>query len=262
MAIGDAIVSKSLTAVPTGLSERSSANGDFPQSRNLVLSSIPKTEYAVLRPHLEALDLPQYFILHEQGEAITHFYFPQDGMVSLVVLANDGRSVEVGVVGREGVIGLPRASGMTKGPYRAISQIAGPALRVSAELLESLMPSLPQLQVAFGRYVLMQGLQTAQTAACNRLHEIDQRLARWLLMCQDRVERDKLFLTHEFLAQMLGTGRPSVSIATGALERAGLIDNMRGTIKILDRPRLRESACECYAVMRDFSSELGLRQGA
>ena len=229
---------------------------------NLILSTLPTEEYEALRPHLEFVELPQQFILHEQSHEISHFYFPQGGMVSLVVLANDGRSVEVGVLGREGAVGLPRLGGVTSAPYRGISQIPGNALRVRADLLENRLPSLPALQLAFGRYILMQGLQMGQTAACNRLHEIEQRLARWLLMCQDRVERDTLLLTHEFLAQMLGSGRPSVSLAAGGLERAGLIDNVRGTIKILDRSRLQASACECYAAMKDFNLELGLRQPA
>jgi CRP-like cAMP-binding protein len=227
---------------------------------SLILSALPAEEYELLRLHLEFVELPQQFILHEQSHEISHFYFPQSGMVSLVVLANDGRSVEVGVVGREGVAGLPRLGGVLSAPYRAISQISGNAFRLRADLLENLLPSLPALQLAFGRYILMQGLQMAQTAACNRLHEIEQRLARWLLMCQDRVERDTLLLTHEFLAQMLGSGRPSVTLAAGGLERAGLIDNVRGTIRILDRPRLQASACECYEAMQNFNLELGLKQ--
>jgi CRP-like cAMP-binding protein len=235
-------------------------NGNGSRSTNLILAGLAEDEYGWLQPHLEPVELAQRDILHEQARDITHVYFPQDGMVSLVVMAKDGRSVEVNVVGREGAVGLSRLAGMMEAPYRAISQIPGHALRVQVDALENVLRSTKGLQVAFGRYILMQGLQMAQTAACNRLHEIDQRLARWLLMCQDRVDKDKLLLTHEFLAQMLGAGRPSVSLAAGVLQRAGLIDNLRGAIRILDRPGLQESACECYRVMQDFNSELGLAQ--
>jgi CRP-like cAMP-binding protein len=118
--------------------------------------------------------------------------------------------------------------------------------------------STPELQVKWNRYVLIQALQVAQIAACNRLHEIEQRLARWLLMCQDRVESETIFVTHEFMAQMLGTGRPSVSLAAGILQRSGLIENMRGSVKILNRPGLENAACECYFAMQHFTN--GLRQ--
>jgi CRP-like cAMP-binding protein len=259
MALGETGTTVDLLADPR---PRPSRNGNGSPSKSMVLSNIPLEELDSLRPHLEPIDLPQYFILHEQSGETSHIYFPQDGMVSLVVLANDGRSVEVSVVGREGVVGLPRLGGMTKAPYRAISQIQGTAQRVRFDVLEGLLPAMPGLQSAFSRYTLLQGLQMAQTAACNRLHEINQRLARWLLMCQDRVNRDKLLLTHEFLAQMLGAGRPTVSLAAGMLERAGLIHNVRGAINILDRPRLEQNACECYAVMRDYDAGLAIDSAA
>jgi CRP-like cAMP-binding protein len=228
------------------------------RSDNIILSSMAKGEYELLRGHLEFVELPQHFILFEQGGKVEYVYFPCDGMVSLVVMASDGRSVEVGIVGREGIVGTPRSVGLSQVPYRAISQIPGNAMRLRGDLLEELLPSMPQTRLALGRYTLMQGMQVAQIAACNRLHEIDRRLARWLLMCQDRVQREKLLLTHEFLAQMLGTGRPSVSLAAGALERDGLIENGRGAVKILNRPGLENAACECYAIVQNFNSALGL----
>jgi CRP-like cAMP-binding protein len=125
--------------------------------------------------------------------------------------------------------------------------------------LAEILQSAPELRLVLNRYVLIQGLQIAQIAACNRLHEIEQRLARWLLMCQDRVDSDLLPITHEFLAQMLGTGRPSVSLAAGILQRAGLIENLRGTVKILNRAELEESACECYRAIQHFNDGLGIR---
>jgi CRP-like cAMP-binding protein len=138
-------------------------------------------------------------------------------------------------------------------------QIAGSGLRIKSKSLENTLQHSPELRLVLNRFVLIQGLQIAQIAACNRLHEIEQRLARWLLMCQDRVDSDLLPVTHEFLAQMLGTGRPSVSLAAGILQRAGMIQNLRGTVKILNRKALEESACECYRAIQHFNDGLGIR---
>jgi CRP-like cAMP-binding protein len=205
------------------------------------------------------VELPQQLILQETGQRIDFAYFLNEGLASLVVLTRDGRSVEVAIVGKEGMIGTPLAVGLRRGPYRAITQISGQALRIKSAALEEILQSAPELRLILNRYVLIQGLQIAQIAACNRLHEIEQRLARWLLMCQDRIDSDLLPITHEFLAQMLGTGRPSVSLAAGILQRAGLIENLRGTVKILNRPQLEESACECYRAIQHFNGGLGIR---
>src|SRR4029077_5146538 len=163
---------------------------------------------------------------------------------------------EVAIVGKEGVVGTPLAVGMDRDPYRAIIQISGSGFRVKSEILEEKMREAPGLQLVLNRYVLVQGLQVAQIAACNRLHEIEQRLARWLLMCQDRVGSEFLPVTHEFLAQMLGTGRPSVSLAAGILQKAGTIENLRGTVKILNRNHLEAAACECYKTIQQFNRSL------
>jgi CRP-like cAMP-binding protein len=227
--------------------------------KNVVLLNIPAREFSLIRPHLEPVDLPRQLILDEPGEHIEFAYFLNDGLASLVVLTSDGNSVEVAIVGREGVVGTPLAVGLDRGPYRVIMQIAGTGLRVKSKLLEHTLQHSPELRLVLNRFVLIQGLQIAQIAACNRLHEIEQRLARWLLMCQDRVESDLLPVTHEFLAQMLGTGRPSVSLAAGILQRAGMIENLRGTVRILDRKALEESACECYRAIQHFNGGLGIR---
>jgi CRP-like cAMP-binding protein len=226
--------------------------------QNAVLLSIPSDEYALLRPHLELAELPRQLVLQETGQRIEFAYFLNEGLVSLVVLTRDGRSVEVAIVGKEGMIGTPLAVGLRQGSYRAITQIAGQGLRIRADALEEALRSTPGLGLILNRYVLIQGLQIAQIAACNRLHEIEQRLARWLLMCQDRVNSDLLPITHEFLAQMLGTGRPSVSLAAGILQRAGLIENLRGTLRILNRRELENSACECYRAIQHFNAGFGI----
>jgi CRP-like cAMP-binding protein len=220
---------------------------------NLILKSIPEYEYNLLRSHLEAVELPHRQILHEAGEKIEHAYFLNQGLASLVVLTSDGHSVEVAIVGREGMVGTSLAVGIHRGPYRSIMQIPGSGMRIRAQILEDTMREAPELRLLLNRYVLVQGMQIAQIAACNRLHEIEQRLARWLLMCQDRVGSDILTVTHELLAQMLGSGRPSVSLAAGILQKAGLIENLRGVMKIADRKQLESAACECYKVIQQFN---------
>jgi CRP-like cAMP-binding protein len=223
---------------------------------NEILSSIPENEYNRIRPDLELVQLGPHHILHEAGEKIEFAYFLNQGLASLVVLTSDGRSVEVAIVGHEGMVGTPLAVGLHRGPYRAIMQIPGTAMRIKSDILELRWAETPELRLLLNRYVLVQGLQIAQIAACNRLHEIEQRLARWLLMCQDRVDSEFLPVTHEFLAQMLGTGRPSVSLAAGILQRAGTIENLRGTVKILNRKELEDATCECYKVIQHFNRSL------
>jgi CRP-like cAMP-binding protein len=226
---------------------------------NVILLSLPDEEYNLLRPHLETVDLPQYHIMHEPGEKIEYAYFLNDGMTSLVALSADGRSVEVGIVGREGMVGMSLIVGLLRGTFRAIMQMAGTGSRIPSEVFQAILPCAPTMRAELNRFALMHGMQVDQLAACNRLHDIDQRLARWLLMCQDRVDSQLLPLTHEFLAQMLGTGRPSVTLAAGVLESNGLIENMRGTVKILNRKNLEEAACECYGVVQLFNGGLGLK---
>lgn len=232
------------------------------QVGNEILNSIPEAEYNRLRPELEFLQLAHHHILHEAGERLEFAYFLNEGLASLVVLTSDGRSVEVSIVGHEGIVGTPLAVGLHRGPYRSIMQISGTAFRIRAEMLEALLDETSELRLLLNRFVLIQGLQIAQIAACNRLHEIEQRLARWLLMCQDRVNSEYLPVTHEFLAQMLGTGRPSVSLAAGILQKAGTIENARGNVKILNRPELEAAACECYRAIQHFNRTLATRMVA
>lgn len=226
---------------------------------NVILLSIPDNEYHLLRPYLEPVDLPQYKIVHEPGEKIDYAYFLNDGMMSLVALNHDGRSVEVGIVGKEGMVGMSLMMGLRRGIFRSIMQMAGSGSRIKAKHFQDILRRAPVLRGDLCRFALMHGMQVAQLAACNRLHEVDQRLVRWLLMCQDRVDIASLPLTHDFLAQMLGTGRPSVSLAAADLEDAGLIENGRGSVKVLNRKSLEDAACECYGVIQHFNGGLGLK---
>jgi CRP-like cAMP-binding protein len=259
--IGEDIIAKRSTtplkSAPLHAGARSDAAGKAVS--NVILLSLPDKEYNLLRTHLEPTRLPQYEILHEPGEKIDFTYFLNDGMASIVALSRDGRSVEVGIVGKEGMLGMPLTVGLRQGTFRAIMQMSGSGLRVRSNVFQDVLLSAPKLRAELSRFALMHGMQVAQLAACNRLHEIVQRLSRWLLMCQDRVDSQLLPLTHEFLAQMLGTGRPSVSLASAVLENAGLIENLRGTVKILNRKSLEAATCECYGVIQHFNGGLGLK---
>ncbi len=260
LANGNVIAGRqALSIKPTPLLSGARTDAAGRAVNNVILLSLPDEEYAALRPDLEPAELPQYDILHEPGEKIDFAYFLNQGMTSLVALSSDGRSVEVGIVGREGLVGMSLTVGLRRGTFRAIMQMSGSGLRIRSDAFDKVLSRAPALRLELSRYGLMHAMQVAQLAACNRLHEIEQRLARWLLMCQDRVDSPMLPLTHEFLAQMLGTGRPSVTLAAGVLENAGLIENMRGMVKILNRKNLEEASCECYGVIQHFNGGLGLK---
>jgi CRP-like cAMP-binding protein len=158
-------------------------------------------------------------------------------------------------VGKEGMVGLPALAGLRRSPLLEIVQIPGNGLRMSAAALQELLPSLPDLRRELNLYVVLLALQMAQTAACNRLHGVEQRLARWLLMAQDRVDSNLLPITHDFLATMLGTDRPSVSPAAKLLQKNHVIEYDRGSIRILNREELRGAACKCYGVIRQYVSQ-------
>ncbi len=171
----------------------------------------------------------------------------------------DGRIAEAGIVGNEGFTGTPAAVGLSISPLQAVVQITGDGFRVEVEVLQNTLESTPHLQLLLSRYAVVQGMQVAQTAACNRLHAIGQRLARWLLMTQDRVDSESLPITHDFLTTMLGTDRPSVSSAADILQREHLIEYSRGAVKIVNRKKLQDSACECYGITQQYYGQLGLK---
>jgi CRP-like cAMP-binding protein len=191
-----------------------------------------------------------YDVLHEPGETIKFAFFMNSGLASVLSVMGDGKSVEVGLTGSEGFVGLPLIVGLKTSPTRAVVQIAGSAFRIPAGELIAAMPRCPTLEKRLQRYVQYLAMQSTQVAACNRLHEVDQRLARWLLMSQDRIGSANVTLTQEFLAHMLGTRRASVTIAARHLQKARLITYRRGEVKIESRERLIAAACECYATMR------------
>jgi CRP-like cAMP-binding protein len=238
-------------------SDRTSVEGK--PVRNRILLATADNEYRVIRPDLRYIDLPHHLSLHEPTQSIEFVYFPNRGMVSQVVVTKDGRTVEVGVVGKEGYVGAGLAAGLNRSSVREIIQVAGDGFRIMANALERILRAAPQLQVLLNRHTGLQGMQVAQTAACNRLHDIEQRLSRWLLMTQDRVDSGVLPITHDFIATMMGTDRSTVSLAASVLQKKGIIEYVRSAVKIVNRRKLEKSACECYGVIQQFEDELGLR---
>ena len=226
---------------------------------NKVLLSLPDTEFRKIRDHLEFQDLPAQLTLHEPNEKQKYAYFLNRGLASIVVATAGSRDVEAGVVGCEGIVGTAIAVGLVRSPLRVIMQISGDGFRITSAALQTVLASAPDLQLRLGRYAVLQGMQVAQTAACNRLHEVDQRLARWLLMAEDRIGKAVLPITHDFLATMLGTDRPSVSIAARALQDNAAIKYGRGAVQVVDRDRLEGLACACYAAVQQLNGHLGLK---
>jgi CRP-like cAMP-binding protein len=198
---------------------------------NQLLLSLSLNELRMLQPHLEPCQFRQHQILHEPAQRLQFAYFPNRGLISLVVSTEDGGTVGAGMVGREGLVGLSALAGLARC---------------------SLRPCAPQFQVSVCRYAVIVGMQMGQIAACNRLHDAGQRLARWLLMARERVGLESLPVTHDFLATVLGTDRPSVSLAAKILRRNGTIEYKRGKITILNLRRLESSSCECYRVIRSL----------
>ena len=222
--------------------------------RNKLLLAIPDEEFRKIRSRLQFVDLPHHFILHQPHQTVRFAHFPNAGLISLVVELKDGRTVEAGLLGNEGASGMPAVLGLSRSPLREIAQIEGDAFRVRVNALRELLPSTPVLQATLNRYAAGLAMQVAQTAACNRLHKIEERLSRWLLIAQDRVDSGIVPITHDFLATMLGTDRPSVTVAAGVLQREGIIEYTRGFVRILNRKKLESFACECYALIKQYNN--------
>ncbi|MBD1866954.1 Crp/Fnr family transcriptional regulator [Cyanobacteria bacterium FACHB-471] len=231
--------------------------------KNHLLAALPDEDYQRLLPHLEEVQLPLRKILYEPGETLSAVYFPNNAMVSLVATMEDGATVEVGLVGAEGVIGLPIVLGGKATVYQAIVQLPGTGTRLDADIFKAEFERGEYLQRLVLLYTQALLTQVSQNAVCNRLHTIDERLGRWLLSVQDSLEADELPLTQEFISQMLGTRRASVTVAAGSLQEQGIISYSRGKITILNRERLREKSCECYNVISgEFNRLLGLKRNS
>lgn len=178
----------------------------------------------------------------------------------MIIETSDGRSVEVGLAGREDMIGLPLAAGLDEFTFSMVVRVPGDGFRVQGDTMKQLLPELPELRRLLLRRLAIRSIALAQNAACNRLHNVKQRLARWLLLTHDRLDSDLVRTTHDFLSRMVGSDRPSVTLALAQLEREGMIQPSRGSILIENRHKLEQSACECYNIFRRFNPELGLQK--
>lgn len=217
---------------------------------NRLLGALPAGEFDALGPRLEIIYLDALEIIAGPGEPLPHAYFPLDGIISLVAIDADGAIVEVGTIGCDGMAGLPAVLGLSGSPFQTMGQVRGYHARLPmAELLAAAAPGTALFALLL-RYAQAFSVLSGQSAACNRLHPVEERCARWLLLTHDRVNDDAFPLTHEVLGQMLGVRRPSVTLAAGILQRAGLIRYRRGEITILDRAGLEAAACECYGIIR------------
>ncbi|MFC7544353.1 Crp/Fnr family transcriptional regulator [Siccirubricoccus deserti] len=212
--------------------------------------ALPPEDFARLRPRLEPVELPFRKVLQEPGKPVTSVYFPETGWSSMLAYMEDGDAAEVGLVGHEGMIGLPLLLGGDSDDLEAMVQAPGTALRMDAAAFREELERIPAFRTLLLRYVLVHHGQVARTAACNGRHHIEQRLARWLLMAHDRAEGDEFPMTHEFLSMMLGVRRAGVTVAAQLLSKAGMIRYERGRIEVTDRPGLESVACECYGVVR------------
>ena len=226
------------------------------QPVNRLLAALPAEEYERLLPHLEPVSFSLGETVYESGERMEYVYFPTDSIVSLLYTMLDGATAEMGLAGREGVVGPALFMGGDTMPNRAVVQGAGTVVRVKAKALRDEFRRGGAFQLLLLKYTQALLTQIAQTAVCNRLHPVEKRLCRWLLMTQDRAESDTLQMTHEFIANMLGIQREAVSVAAHRLQGKGMISYVRGRIRILDRAQLEECACECYDVVRDEQERL------
>ncbi len=229
---------------------------------NQILAALPESEYQRLVPYLKPVDLVSGTILLEPNEPVAKIYFPRRAMISLVSIMMDGSTTEIGLVGNEGMIGISAVLGGDYTISRTIVQVSGSALEIPADIVRQEFLRGEELQKILLLYTQALLTQVSQSAACNRQHNIEERLARWLLSVHDCILQDELPLTQEFIANMLGTRRSGVTVAAGTLQEAGLIRYSRGKITILDQSRLEDTACECYRlVQNEFIRLLGSRRG-
>lgn len=229
---------------------------------NQILAALPQSQYKRIALHLKPVNLTSGEILLEPGREVIDIYFPQTAMISLVSIMEDGSTTEIGLIGNEGLIGLPAILGGKNTISRSIVQISGTALKVPASIVLEEFDLGERFQQLILLYIQALLTQVSQSAACNRQHKIEQRLARWLLSVQDCVMQKELPLTQEFIANMLGTRRSGVTVAAGILQRANIIRYSRGKITILDQKALEAASCECYRlVQNEFIRLLGSRRG-
>jgi CRP-like cAMP-binding protein len=244
------------------LSRRAAGNNSQvtpPPGRNLILRALSDEDLNSLKPHMEFLAMPERFVIYDESAPIEFVYFLNSGIGSLVSQFVDGGSVETGIGGLEGFWGGSLLAGVVMPPGQAFMQVAGDGFRVSKDVFMDCVRSSRAFEDLLHRALYLEHVQARQIAACNIRHEVVERLARWLLMCDDRVQSDRLALTHEFLAVMLGTRRSSVTLAAGSLQEAGLIRYTRRAIEIVNRAELEQASCSCYGMIAiEYERVIGL----
>ncbi|HEY0429556.1 MAG TPA: Crp/Fnr family transcriptional regulator [Pyrinomonadaceae bacterium] len=228
-----------------------SNTSDFRLSlKNRLLSALPERELDVLKPHLEPVKLSAADIVYQAGDEIRHVYFPDNGMISLLSVTEAGQTVEVGFTGAEGMVGLPIVLGRNEMPYQAMVQVPVTGLRADAKAVLNLFGQCGIFHDIVLRYTYVVFKQISQTCVCNHFHTIEARLCRWLTVMHDRSKNGHLSLTQEFLANMLGVQRTSIGMIANTLQTAEIIRYRRGKIEIVDYERLKQSACECFFIIR------------
>lgn len=246
----DEVTLRSATLERNEHARRDGAAAAYAAEPNRLLRAIPADDYARLLPLLVPVRLRLKQVLVEPEVPISDVYFIRDGVGSMIAEGQEGGDIEVGTIGREGLVGLPVLFGTDTTPHRVIVQVEGDAWRMTADEFRRVVDGRPAVRRTCLRYAQYFVEQVAQAAACNRLHTVEERCARWLLMTHDRVHGATFELTHEFLAVMLGVRRAGVTVAMGTLQSAGLVQYTRGRVVVLDRPKLEEASCDCYAVTR------------
>lgn len=237
--------------LPDGYATGGARKTSIRQGRNRILSILGPAELSLIQPHIRDIQFAQGAVLQEQGEPIEQVYFPHTGMVSLVAVMNDGeQSIETATVGREGTIGAMSGLGPRHAFNRAVVQVAGSMARISTMKLQTAIKASPILRDVVVKYNEVLLAQIQQGSACNAFHEAEPRLCRWLLQTGDRIDGDIIPLTQEFLAQMLGVRRTTVTLIARALQKRGLVRYRRGKIEIVNRGKLEKCACECYETVR------------
>jgi CRP-like cAMP-binding protein len=226
-------------------------NGNEHPADNQLLSSFSPTEWARLRPAAQSVSLSAGQVLYESSGRLDHIYFPTSAVISCLYTTRDGSIAEIAIVGNDGLIGISLLLGGATSPHRAVVQISGKALRIPATLMQAEFSRGGQLQHVLLLYTQALLTRISQGAICNCLHSVEKRLCRWLLLCHDRVEGSEILMTQEYIANMLGGRRESVTVAAGHLQEAGLIHYSRGHITVVDRSGLEELVCECYQTVED-----------
>jgi CRP-like cAMP-binding protein len=228
----------------------SNLNGDSPRPRNLILQRMPEEQYRAIARYLVPVDMPFGMRLSEPNRPLEYVYFPVSGLVSVHSLTERGESVEVGTIGREGLSGVSGLLGHYQMPHSVVVHGAGTGLRIRTGIVRDEFVKGGVFSQAINSFIYMQMVQMAQSVLCGRLHAVDTRMARWMLTAADRTESESILITQEYMAQMLGSRRSTVTVAAGELQRQGLIDYSRGRVRIVDRPGLEAATCECYQVIR------------